>query len=299
MAKAHKRASSKKIQHLKRIHSSKQQYFKHEEKQQKTRKKHEKQETCLEVKKPHTIESKRESDPNAFPEENEAIHKDIQKNSFSSIINPNYTPKILITTSKQSSKYTYSFARELIQLFPYSTLVKRGVQFEIDKITEYCIARNYTSLIFVNENRKKPDSLTIIHLPSGPSFYFTLSSITPISSIHQHGRATSHIPELIINNFTTHLGLTVGYMFRSLFPAQPEIEGRQVVTIHNQRDFIFIRKHRYIFKNDVKVNLQELGPRFTLKLRLVQRGIYDRDKGEVVFESKSGEESNRRRFWLS
>lgn len=88
-------------------------------------------------------------------------------------------------------------------------------------------------------------------------------------------------------------------MFRSLFPTQADFEGRQVVTIHNQRDFIFIRRHRYIFKNDIKVSLQELGPRFTLKLRRLQRGIHDRHADNVVYEYKPGEESNRTRFWLS
>ncbi|KAG4305031.1 hypothetical protein PORY_001706, partial [Pneumocystis oryctolagi] len=248
-------------------------------------------------KKPQTIESKREANKTVFQEE--AIQGEIDEEAFSSINDPSYLPKTLITTSKRPSKHTYSFARELTGLFPYSTFVKRGVQFEIDKIAEYCSRRGYLNLIFVNENRKMPDSLTIIHLPNGPSFYLTLSSITPIHCIYRHGRATSHIPELIISNFTTKLGLTVGRMFRSLFPAQPEFEGRQVVTIHNQRDFIFVRRHRYVFKNEVKVGLQELGPRFTLKLRLVQRGIYDRDSGEIVFESKPNEESDRKRFWLS
>ncbi|KAG5517972.1 hypothetical protein PMAC_000427 [Pneumocystis sp. 'macacae'] len=281
------------------IRSKRQMLILQKKKRIKEKKKHEKDKTDSDIKQPHTIESKREANKSAFQAENEKIQEGLDKEVFESINDPNYIPKTLITTSKRPSKHTYSFAQELIELFPHSTFVKRGVQFEIDKVAMYCAKRGYSNLIFVNENKKMPDSLTIIHLPIGPSFYFTLSSIIPIRSIYQHGRATSHIPELIISNFTTKLGLTVGRMFRSLFPAQPEFEGRQVVTIHNQRDFIFVRKHRYIFKNKMKVGLQELGPQFTLKLRLVQRGIYDRDKGDIVFESKPGEESDRRRFWLS
>jgi len=34
-----------------------------------------------------------------------------------------------------------------------------------------------------------------------------------------------------------------------LLPKQPEFKGRQVVTLHNQRDFIFFRRHRYVFKD--------------------------------------------------
>ncbi|KTW28317.1 rRNA-binding ribosome biosynthesis protein RPF1 [Pneumocystis jirovecii RU7] len=262
-------------------------------------KKREKDKVDSNAKQPHTIESKREANKNVFQEENEEIERKLDEETFESINDPKYIPKTLITTSKRPSKQTYSFARELIDLFPHSTFIKRGVQFEIDKIAMYCAKRGYSNLIFVNENRKMPDSLTVIHLPSGPSFYFTLSSITPIRCIYQHGRATSHIPELIISNFTTKLGLVVGRMFRSLFPAQPDFEGRQVVTIHNQRDFIFVRRHRYIFKNEMKVGLQELGPQFTLRLRLMQRGIYDKDGNDIIFKNKPGEESNRRRFWLS
>lgn len=63
--------------------------------------------------------------------------------------------------------------------------------------------------------------------------------------------------------------------------------------MHNQRDFIFFRRHRYAFREkrareqavlgedgkpldgveDIKAGLQELGPRFTLKLRRVDKGI--------------------------
>lgn len=35
-------------------------------------------------------------------------------------------------------------------------------------------------------------------------------------------------------------------MFQQLFPPLPEFEGRQVVTLHNQRDFLFFRRHRYV-----------------------------------------------------
>lgn len=52
------------------------------------------------------------------------------------------------------------------------------------------------------------------------------------------------VAELILNNFTTLLGNSVGRLFGSLFPPQPQFRGRQVVTLHNQRDFLFFRRHR-------------------------------------------------------
>jgi len=47
----------------------------------------------------------------------------------------------------------------------------------------------------------------------------------------------------------------------------PQFQGRQVVTLHNQRDFLFFRRHRYAFRSTERAALQEIGPRFTLKLR--------------------------------
>lgn len=58
-----------------------------------------------------------------------------------------------------------------------------------------------------------------------------------------------------------------------MFPALPEFQGRQVVTLHNQRDFLFFRRHRYAFRSAERVQLQEIGPQFTLKLRSLRKGL--------------------------
>lgn len=55
---------------------------------------------------------------------------------------------------------------------------------------------------------------------------------------------TEHYPEVILNNFTTRLGHSIGRMFAALFPQNPQFLGRQVATFHNQRDFVFFRFHR-------------------------------------------------------
>jgi len=89
-----------------------------------------------------------------------------------------------------------------------------------------------------------------------------------------------------------------------------------VVTLHNQRDYIFFRRHRYVFREkrgseksivgtdgkvvkgveDIKAGLQELGPRFTLKLRRVDRGIQWKSGQEWEWKGKS--EKERTRFAL-
>ena len=45
-----------------------------------------------------------------------------------------------------------------------------------------------------------------------------LSSFEPGSKIPGHGKPTSHIPELILNNFGTRLGRRTGRFLGSLFP---------------------------------------------------------------------------------
>jgi ribosome production factor 1 len=74
-------------------------------------------------------------------------------------------------------------------------------------------------------------------------------------------------------------------MLLSMFPKSPEFQGRQVATFHNQRDFIFFRHHRYIFEKG-NVKIQEMGPRFTLKLKSVQKGTFDTKTGEYEWVHK-------------
>lgn len=70
-------------------------------------------------------------------------------------------------------------------------------------------------------------------------------------------------------------------------------------------NLIFIhRHHRYIFEERQKheekhtaARLQELGPRFTLKLLSLQRDTFD-SKGEFEFMHRSKMNANRRRFVL-
>jgi len=87
-------------------------------------------------------------------------------------------------------------------------------------------------------------------------------------------------------------------MFSALLPPCPEFVGRRVMTFHNQRDFIFFRQHRYIFDSTEKARLQEIGPRFTLKLKHLQHGTFDSQFGEYEWVPKKDLQTSRRRFFL-
>ena len=233
--------------------------------------------------------------------------------------NPPCVPKLLITTSLNSN--LHHEAQLLTTLFPYSVYIPRsahhyGHKFSVREISSFATNLNYTTLMVLKEDQKKPTGLTMVHLPAGPTFHFSISNWIEGKKLPGHGRPTNHFPELILNNFRTPLGLLAAHLFRSLFPPRPELQGRQVVTLHNQRDYIFLRRHRYVFREKrpteksvvgpdgkeikgvegIRAGLQELGPRFTLKLRRIDKGIQRASGQEWVW--KGGMEKQRTKFQL-
>ncbi|KAK9474717.1 anticodon-binding protein [Dipodascopsis tothii] len=236
---------------------------------------------------PDTLDSKR-----VFDESIDAEKEGTDE--FDNYFSNDKMPKILLTTSKGARKEAYELKEELLDILPNSEFIKRGSKFSLKEIAKFCNNRAYTDIVVINEDKKLVNGITFIHLPEGPTMTFSLTSLRMPKQISGHGRSTNHIPELILNNFSTSMGVTVGRLFQSLFPKLPEFVGRQAVTLHNQRDYIFFRRHRYIFKNKDRVGLQELGPQFTLKLRKFQKGIYE----EVEWEHKSGMDKEKRKFFL-
>ena len=205
-----------------------------------------------------------------------------------------HPPKILLTTNVNAKKAAYEFANVLIEILPNVQFVKRKFGIKLKEIAEMCNKRNFTDMVIINEDKKKVTGLTFMHLPEGPTFYFKISSYVEVQKIVGHGKPTSHIPELVLNNFQTKLGKTVGQLFQSIFPQNPDFEGRQVITLHNQRDYIFFRRHRYMFRDEEKVGLQELGPQFTMKLKRLQRGLRE----ETEWEHTSDMDKDKKKFYL-
>lgn len=115
----------------------------------------------------------------------------------------------------------------------------------VKKIVKSAIRENFTDVLIVNEHKKEPDGLLVIHLPNGPTAHFKVSNVKITTEMRKsHKAITQHRPEVVLNNFTTRLGLTVGRMLGSLFHYNPEFQGRRVVTFHNQRDYIFFRHYK-------------------------------------------------------
>lgn len=253
----------------------------------------------------HTIESLREKDQtevaNLNDSDNEELQKELQLDDFSSYFERSYEPKVLITFADNPVTKTRKFGLELSRIFP-NALVKIRNKSSVKKICKSAEREEFTDVVIVNEDRRKPNGLLVIHLPNGPTAHFKLSNVKLTSDIKRdHKEITKHRPEVILNNFTTRLGLTVGRMLGALFHHDPEFRGRRAVTFHNQRDYIFFRHHRYEFtKEGKRVKLRELGPRFTLKLRSLQEGTFDSKTGDYawIISNKRHAMESRRRFFL-
>ncbi|XP_077133946.1 ribosome production factor 1 [Ranitomeya variabilis] len=248
---------------------------------------------------PKTIENQRVYDETTVDPADEEVAYDEATDDFAPYFNRKTTPQILITTSDRPRGRTVRFTEQLSSIIPNSQVYyRRGLA--LKKIIPQCIARDYTDLIVINEDRKIANGLILSHLPNGPTAHFKMSNVRLRKEIKRKGKEpTEHKPEVILNNFTTRLGHSIGRMFASLYPHDPQFTGRQVATFHNQRDYIFFRYHRYIFRSEKKVGIQELGPRFTLKLRSLQKGTFDSKYGEYEWVHKRHEmDSNRRKFHL-
>jgi len=245
-------------------------------------------------------------------------------------------PKVLLTTCHKPTREMYAFLAEMLGVLPRAEYYARG-GFLLKQVVGFAAERNYTDLLVFNESRhlqgREVDAMLHVHLPDGPTARYRLSSLKLGRDIAGHARPSAHRPELVLNGFDTRVGRRLGRMVASLFHQDPHFVGRRVVTLHNQRDFVFFRHHRYVFEAKerrgaaaaavlkeaaerekkagkrrgaaaehgtaaaraaaapaskvVKARLQEIGPRFTLRLESLQRGTFDSKAGEFEWVKRS------------
>ncbi|GAB0097930.1 Probable ribosome production factor 1 [Sergentomyia squamirostris] len=253
----------------------------------------------------HTLETLREADEttvvNLEDEENEELKLEMQMDEVSNYYSKEIEPRVLITFSDHPHPATRMFGRELTRIIPNSITRLRN-RSSVKKICSSAIRESYTDVLVINENQKKVNGLLHIHLPNGPTAHYRVSNVKLTNELKKNYKDISkHRPEVILNNFSTRLGYTIGRLLGALFHYDPEFRGRRAITFHNQRDYIFFRHHRYEFTRDGKrAKLAELGPRFTLKLRSLQQGVFDSKCGdyEWIITNKRHMMESRRRFFL-
>lgn len=256
---------------------------------------------------PKTLDNTREKDVTTIQtakevQVDEEVEKDMTQDEFSTYFDRSYVPKVMITTDNKPTKKTKGFVKELSRIIPNAELMWRKNS-SIKKLVKDCNERGFSDIVIVNENAKTPNQVIITHLPDGPTAHFKLSNVKISTALGKDfKKITEHRPEVILNNFTTRLGHGVARMLASLFHYDPQFVGKRVCTLHNQRDYIFFRHHKYHIKTTEKVRLHELGPRFTLKLRWLQQGTFDSKFGDYEWmisdKRHQMETGSRKRFFL-
>lgn len=300
---------------------------------------------------PKTLDNTREVEPTRVQPHDEEVMGDEAHDEFAEYFTDTIRPKILITTRPYPSAKLFHFVADLMRFFPQLYFYPRK-HFSIKEIIDQSGKKDFTHLMVLSEKSKVCNGMIISHLRktaaasggdgeyecAGPTAFFKVSNVITSTDVPDHGSATSHVPEMVLNGFSTRLGHRVGRFLGSLFPHNAQFQGRQVATFHNQRDYIFVRHHRYIFeesnevliekkeksangdeneedieddegdkslskrkkeKKKTKARLQELGPRFTLKLKWIQQGTFDTQFGEYEWFHKRKEmDTTRRRFHL-
>lgn len=248
---------------------------------------------------PKTLDSMRVAEETTVAPDDEEVLADEADDEFSPYFKGEVKAKVMITTRPRPSKNIHYFMAELMNMVPNSFYYKRGT-YELKQICQYAANKKFTHLIVLSEKNKVCNGMILSHLAGGPTVHFKVTNVKLNEEIKGSGKATTHLPEIILNNFSTRLGHRVGRFLGSIFPHRPNFKGRRVITFHNQRDFIFLRHHRYIFKDDGKrVGLQEVGPRCTLKTRWLQAGTFDTKFGEYEWVHKRKEmDTSRRKFHL-
>jgi ribosome production factor 1 len=247
---------------------------------------------------PKTIDMMREKDETLFDENDKEIKEALENDEYKNYFNNEYSPQILLTTSIAHTGGIFRFIKELKNFIPNSYFYYRK-KFDLGKIMKSATEKGFTDILVVTERLRKPYKLLLIHLPNGPTMEFKLFNVIYQDEIQGHGTSAGHNPELMFRNFKTTLGFRVQRALNALFPKDEELRGRELITFQNQRDYIFFRYYRYIFTEDFKsANLQELGPRFAMRLLYVQKGLFDPEKGdyEWLYQDKMG--VRRRKFYL-
>ena len=272
----------------------------------------------VEVQKPITTEDKRHGEQSIDRQDPE-IQAD---EALDEIQKCEDTKVMVLCANEHPGERTYRFMQELCFTFPNAQYFKRKT-YPLKKIATFAGQRGFTTMIVIQEKSEEPDSMFVVTLPEGPTAYYKISGLKLGSEMkHSVPCNTEHKPEVLITNFKTRLGIRVGRQLDSLFPDVGDDEGRRTVVFHNQRDFIFFRHYRYIFRNVTMIGdedesaspaeaeqdifgslrkddsedeeddgpkppscqLKEIGPRMTLRLRSVQlTGIFDKRNAEYEY----------------
>ncbi|ODV63716.1 snoRNA-binding rRNA-processing protein IMP4 [Ascoidea rubescens DSM 1968] len=206
-------------------------------------------------------------------------------------------PKIIITTSRDPSTKLSQFSKEVKLLFPNSIRLNRG-NYIMSSLVNACKAANATDIIILHEHRGVPTSLTVSHLPHGPTAFFSLHNVVLRHDIPNASNQSEKYPHLIFENFTSKLGVRATTILKNLFPPGVKPDSNRLITFNNDGDFINVRQHTYIkSRNDLEI--QEIGPRFEMRLYELRLGTLDNKDADVEWQLRRFVRTANRKDYLA
>lgn len=188
-------------------------------------------------------------------------------------------PRVLVTTSRGASQKLLEFAKEIRLVVPNAVRLNRG-NLSVHQLMDAARRESYSDVIVLQETRGVPDSMTVSHLPLGPTVVFTIHNLVTRHDIDGVGTMSEQYPHLVFENFTTKLGLRIRDVLRYLFPV-PKEDATRVITFDNGNDFISFRHHTFKVERQRKVELTEVGPRFELTPYRVTLGTLEMADAET------------------
>ena len=255
---------------------------------------------CLEEGKPIPTELKREEERLRKEVELEDVNTREYGNLEKGVNDDEYKnapeAKILLTTSRDPSSRLLQFCKELKLLFPTSSRINRGSQILPD-LVDLGKTSEFTDIVIVHEHRGEPDGLVVSHLPFGPTAYFGISDAVMRHDVKDANlpKVSEQFPHIICENFTSELGKRTANILRHLFP-RPKEKSKRVVTFANSVDFISVRHHTYDMpKGPKSLHLNEIGPRFELRLYQLKLGTVDQDDADIEWSLRPFMRSAKKR----
>jgi ribosome production factor 1 len=206
---------------------------------------------------PKTLDALRKYGTPLVKPDDEEVMGDEADDEFAAYFDGGKAPKIMITTKPKPSSQIFHFIKDVMGMIPNSFYYERR-DFNLKQITQWAANKKFTHLMVLGEKSKKVHSMIISHLPDGPTAMFKISNIQLSKDVHNHGSSITSKPEIILNSFSTRLGHRVGRFLGSLYKHEPNFKAREVVTFHNQRDFLFVRHHRYVFDSAKVRNIHHM-----------------------------------------
>ena len=197
-------------------------------------------------------------------------------------------PRVMVTTSRDPSQKLLEFAKEVRLIIPNAVRLNRG-NISVHQLMDAARKDNFSDVIVLQEAQGVPDSLTISHLPLGPTVIFTLHNLVTRHDIENVGTMSEQYPHLMFENFTTPLGHRLRDVLKYLFPV-PKAEATRVLTFDNNNDFVSFRHHT--FKEKVSggqtenVTLTEVGPRFEMTPYRILLGTLEMEDAETEWVLK-------------